>query len=51
MESAKSKRNVCNVYNQSKQDPKYLLQNKILKSKLQKVLDIYFRFHNGYQLE
>lgn len=51
MESAKSKRNVCDVFNQSRFDQYGLLQNKILKYKLQKVLDIYFRFHNGHQLE
>ena len=51
MESAKSKRNVCDVFNQSWFDQYGLLQNKILKYKLQKVLDIYFRFHNGHQLE
>ena len=51
MDSAKSEINVCDVFNQSWFDPNGLLQNKILKYKLQKVLDIYFRFHNGHQLE
>ena len=38
------------VFNRSKLDQNNLWQNKILKSKLQKVLDIYYRFHNGFQM-
>ena len=51
MESAKSERNVCDVFNRSFINLLYILQNKILKYKLQKVVDIYRRFHNGHQLE